>query len=272
MRTSAVTDATVRLMEEVQGFLNCMCLAMGISSVYGIVACRSERLDGILSLERRAAQELLLPGHADNAPIAAHSKMGEVIVQSLGLEKMAKSPIAGNELSRGWLGAVAYNGVGVGISGLAQEHDLLLALCTLYRALFDSHMRLHHVGERFRTEEDFRKAYKAAKNGLERPAPDHRRVYSWRGAWYNEYQFFDDPALQDGCRHWDFVTSRPDSLLAWIGYECGQKPIWFANPGPHDPAGCVTVTGTSRRLGTSKLAIMARERWWSVEGLEDDSA
>jgi len=190
----------------------------------------------------------------------APAKMGEIVLAGAGLDgKLVMTPVAGNELSFGWMGGVGQKGTIVAVSKWPQEFDRLLALLTLYHTIHEK-LSLHHVGFRFTTPDEYETANASHKNGLIRPAEDHERTYFPMTRYYREHQFVTNAVNDKPLRHWDFVCEQPEKLLAFIANAYGQDPT-FWKAGENDPIGVSWVEASSTG---AKLGVMARRTWWDV--------
>jgi hypothetical protein len=162
----------------------------------------------------------------------------------------------------GLAGAARLAGYTVGCSRWASEHDKLLALIVLYSLQYE--VRLHHVGTRFPTNQEFEEASaEFSDSPIYVSAPDHVRHYhhvesplSPNGEYWVEYQHFPSGPFTPAA-HWDLATSNPHGLLLFVADAFEQKPVFFENPGKNDPVGVVWVTSSSGAI----LGVMARDRW-----------
>ncbi|OGC70024.1 hypothetical protein A2415_01540 [candidate division WWE3 bacterium RIFOXYC1_FULL_39_7] len=196
------------------------------------------------------------------APHVAYGKLGEMILLDGARGnhgKLIMTPIEGNELSYGWMGACAVNGIAVAVSKWTQEADKLLALLTLYNAA-KRPLTLHHVGRRFASQGAYDAANILQGVGMKRPKADHERMYFPRGGRYLEHQYFPN-GLRVKSQHWDVQTPDPDDFLKFVAGAYNLQPELWEEEDPNDPRGVVWIdTGDEGPLG-----VMARESWWSVE-------
>lgn len=204
-------------------------------------------------------------GTISRAPHIAYGKFGELVLLGGGSDgQLVMTPVPGNKESYGWMGGVAQNGVIVAVSKWAQEHDRLLALLTLYHTVHHD-LILHHAGFRFPDLASYEAANALFEDGIERLAEDHERTYFKLGYNYREHQFFPDGPC-DNARHWDFMCQHPEDLLWFIARAYGKEPI-FWEAGKNDPVGVVWIQAESNG---SKLGVMVRKDWWTVEGIKPD--
>lgn len=198
-----------------------------------------------------------------SAPQVAYCKMGELLLAGAGLDgTLVMTPVESNELSLHWMGGAALNGTIVAVSKLAQEHDRLLALLTLYDREIKP-LKIHHVGIRFPDEETYRSNCAGHENAMVRDVPnDHNRTYfHTEYGYYREYQWFPN-SPHDSSAHWDFVTDDPKGLLTFIANAYGIKPVLFGDGSERSPVGVVWI---SNKDNTKKIGVMARKTWWKVE-------
>jgi hypothetical protein len=124
-------------------------------------------------------------------------------------------------------------------------------------------LTLHHVGYRFPDLGSYHTECSLFREGIERPATDHSRMYFPVEGHYREHQFFPN-GPQDRARHWDFVTPDPRGFLRFIAEAYGQEPTFWEYE-ENSPVGVVWIADKDG----SQLGVMAREDWWKVEGLHD---
>ncbi|MFC1722086.1 hypothetical protein ACFL0C_00375 [Patescibacteria group bacterium] len=200
---------------------------------------------------------------SSRAPHVAWGKLGELVLLDGGMNgRLVMTPTAGNDVGYGWMGAVAQNGLIVGVSKWAQEHDRLLALITLYNQIHHN-LLLHHVGFRFPNQDAYTIENGVYRGGLVRNIPgDHDRTYfPIKGGFYREHQWFPE-GPHDSARHWDFVTEEPEEFLWFVASAYDQEPVLFDDVEENDPIGMVWIAASSD--GT-KMGVMARRTWWTVE-------
>jgi len=254
-------DAEVLIEQGAHRFTDRICRAMGL---YAYTAIGTRDADGNVVVCAGWAGEV--PQGVDSrAPHVAFGKLGELNIAGAGLDgNLIMTPIRNSKLGYGWIGfgwmgGVAQNGLMVTVSKLAQEHDRLIALITLYNREHQN-LQLHHVGVRFTSKA----LYEAANNrpgGMVRNVVDHDRTYYWCSeGYYTEYQWFPDGPHTDA-RHWDFVVSDPRRFLMFVANAYDQEPVFFDDASENDPIGVVWVTDEKGK----KYGIMAREGWWQVE-------
>ncbi len=251
---------TVMSIHDNHEFAAQLCKAMGIFAYVVVASVEADR--DMVAFGGWAG--IVSEGNTSRAPHVAYCKMGELVLAGAGLDgKLVMTPVESNELSLHWMGGVALNGTIVAVSKMAQEHDRLLALLTLYDREVKS-LKLHHVGVRFPDEETYRVNCAARENGMIRDVPgDHNRTYfPMEDGTYREHQWFPD-GPHDVAAHWDFVTDDPDGLLNFIANAYGKGPVFFDDVGEHDPVGVVWI---SNKDCTEKIGVMARKVWWKVEG------
>lgn len=206
------------------------------------------------------------PFHGESrAPAVAYSKFGEVVwvVPSDGF---ALTPVPNFTLTLGWLGGARRSEWGVAVSKLAEQHDLLIAVMTLYY-LMGNAIELHHVGFRHQSKEAYEAAVIAVGiDGIAPPAEDHIRSYhveaahGWpHGICYVEQQYFpNEPGVVS--QHWDIVAHDPRAFLTFVGEAFGIKPMFWEEE-ENAPVGVVWIPGSDDKM----YGVMARRSWWYVE-------
>lgn len=239
-------------------FADRLCIALG-DGAYVVVGAMTGNPNAALTYGNWAGT--VPEGTSSRAPHIAYGKFGELALLDGGRDgKLVMTPVAGNKQSFGWMGGVAQKGVIVAVSKWKPEHDLLLALLTLYNAVHQE-LILHHVGFRFPDHDSYEATNTVFQRGMSRPAEDHERTYFRVDAAYREHQFFPN-GPKDNARHWDFVCNDPDAFLTWIAHAYDREPVFFDDVGLHDPVGVVWVQAED---GGSKLGVMARKTRWNVE-------
>lgn len=244
---------------QVRSFANGICDAM---SIYAYMAVACVHFNNATFAHGGWVGTVPL-GTKSRAPHVAYSKLGELVLLGGGSNgQLIMTPVEGNELSLGWMGAVAQNGTAIAVSKLAQEHDKLLALITLYHAIHND-LSLHHVGFRFEDFAAYTRENRLFRGGMVRNVPgDHDRTYfPLSGGRYREHQWFPGGPHDRG-KHWDFVTEQPEDFLWFVARAFGKEPVIFEDSGANDPMGVVWVTAES---DGSKLGVMARRTHWVVE-------
>ena len=208
-------------------------------------------------------------GITSNAPLFAPEKMLELLRQPAPEpEVLVLTPISGYPNTTGLMGGarmiVGPRDLTIAVSKLAQEWDKLLAVCLIYDALV-APLRLHHVGFKYSTENEFIKAASLYAEGMARPAVDHKRIYvpqkPGRSHYYRELQLFPKGSTWEGGprKHWDYVTEDPDGFLWFVAKAFGQEPVFWDSE-VNSPIGMVAILDDHG----NPLTVMARSKWWTV--------
>ena len=166
-------------------------------------------------------------------------------------------------LGLGWKGGARRGNYTVAVSNMAEQHDLLLAIIVLYG--LEHEVRLHHVGVRFPTLDEFQKTSVARGKFILACQTDHLSHFhpvltdrEHGGKYWVEYQYWPEGPW-DRALHWDIVTKNPRDFLAYVSRAFGNKTATltiFADPGGDNPEGVIWVPGETRTLG-----VVARENW-----------
>ncbi|OGM28405.1 hypothetical protein A2801_02645 [Candidatus Woesebacteria bacterium RIFCSPHIGHO2_01_FULL_41_10] len=244
-----------------QSFASTLCRALG-RGAFIVLMQVNEDGEGFVSIGDWAGEKPSVPSRA---PFVANAKAAELFYagKAVGL---CTTPIISFEMGLGWMGGARDTRLIVGVSKWAEEHDLLLAVLTLYAMQHET--QLHHVGIRFPSEVSMRLASQGIKaSPLEVPAADHMRIYHWMPSWhlatngyYLETQYF--PAgPQTEAYHWDLVTEDPVQLLEYVGSAFSITPELFDDSGANDPIGMIWIPDKEGNM----MGVMARKDWWYVE-------
>lgn len=160
------------------------------------------------------------------------------------------------------------------VAGSAQSGttDLMFAATLLYA--MQQEVRFHHYGVRHISKEFALEAVafdeeRLGVNAIHLPTGEGERKHDrWYIPWktelspngivWLEHQFFRNVEHTELMAHWDVATLSPLNLLQFVGDCLSSEPTTWES-WPDDPVGLVSTMNRGTRV-----AIMARERWWDI--------